>query len=882
MEKNKYGIILDGKMDEPIWDTVPEYSGFYFLQSCGGGMQEEPTYFKILSCEDRIYIGVRCMEPKEMASVIENKTRWNSWGANDVEIFLAPAGNTYDFYQFCVGFAGQKVALYYAEDGNIRPDPYAPIWNYAVYTGEDYWSTEVEIPLTAFYMTPNSRWSDKWLVNIARTRSPIRSAIYSSWSPSLKFGFKEPYAFRSLDGFPMRADTDDVCISHAVVDIQSDADSYRGFMTVRATVSEAGEYCFTSDHAESVTVQLQVGDNSFTAPCAFDALGRTQSSLSLTRARDGKEFKRFYPVRVAYDPLVVKLTLPEYRNNFYPGQDYSKIVGTAIANAPVTLTLEGAGIPKQTIMANADGSFQFDTPNFEIGEAWLTASIEGVEVKKKIRRLAPIDRTMTWISKGNLVLNGKPVVGRKLYGPHYGGGVALNRKYDQDNLYVHRELTRGGLIHASNLVKGSEGIGGEATKDQMPSEEMLRKIDAVLERDKDRNFGFYYISDEPECRNVSPVYLKNLYEYIADKDPYHVVMMAIRGASRYIDAADWFQTHPYICPYNEPDGTRLLTRRFHTIGGFIDEVVRLNRPDKCIGFLPTCYASGGAVNGWDYPTFDEYVAHTWAAMIHGGKSLWPYAYHDVGDRPALYEGNRYVFSCFEALEELVLHGKRTTLAKSTDYESVLYDNGDEKMFVLVNYIQKPVTVTLDGLTGTWHEFRGSRTFTGNTFELKPLETVIGTNVVKGADLPTHAETVALIDKLEYERTHDHGLLVGRGEEISVSGSCIHRGWKRVRLFDGMVDNLAYDLKDADEQYVDINLSKVQPTFSKVVLHGYRIDDAKLMFKNGDALTDAEVVSTETTEFSKTFILKAPVTPEVLRLEFFSHLPIELYELEVYA
>jgi len=879
MEKNQYGIILDGKMDEPIWDTVPEYSGFHFLQSNGGGMQPEPTYFKILSCEDRIYIGFRCMEPEQMASVIENKTRWNSWGANDIEIFLAPAGNTYDFYQFCVGFAGQKVALYYAEDGNIQPDPYAPVWDFAVYTGEDYWGAEVEIPLTAFYMTSNSRWSDKWLVNLARTRSPMKGAIYSSWSP-LKFAFKEPYSFRSLEGFPMRAATDDVCISNAVVEIQSDSDGYKGFVTVRATVSEAGEYCFTSDHAESVTVQLQVGDNSFTAPCSFEALGRTQISLSLTRTRDGKAFKRFYPVRVSYEPLIVKLTLPEYRNNFYPGQDYSKIEGTVKANSPVTMTLEGPGIPKQTIIANADGSFRFNTPNFEIGEAWLTASIDGIEVKKKIRRLAPIDRTMTWISKGNLVLNGKPVVARKFYGPHYGGGVALNRKYDQDNLHVHRELSRGGLIHASDLVKGSEGAGGEATQDRMPSDEMLRKIDAVLEKDKDRNFGFYYISDEPECRGVSPVYLKNLYEYIADRDPYHVVMMAIRGASRYIDSADWFQTHPYICPYNEADGTRLHTRPLHTLGGYIDEVVKLNRPDKCIGFLPTCYASGGAVNGWDYPTLDEYIAHTWAAMIHGGKTLWPYAYHDVGDRPSLYEGNRYVFSSFEALEELVLHGERTTLAKSTDYESVLYDNGDEKMFVLVNYSMKPQTVTLDNLTGTWHEFRGSRTFTGKTFELKPLETVIGTNVVKGADLPTYAETAALIDKLEYDRTHNHGLLVGRGEEITVSGSSM-RGWKKVRLFDGMVDNLAYDLHKSEEQYLEVDVSKFHPTFTKVVLHGYNIEDAELKFKNGETCVAAEVESVSTDEFSKTFLLKAPVTPDALRFDFFAQLPIELYELEVF-
>jgi len=877
---NPYGIVLDGQMNEPIWDTVPEYSGFYFLQSEGGGLQPEPTYFKILPCEDRIYIGFRCMEPTQMESMIANKDRWNSWGSNDIEIFLAPAGNTYDFYQFCVGFAGQKVALYYAEDGNIQPDPYAPVWDYTVYTGEDYWGAEVEIPLTAFYMTPNSRWSDKWLVNITRTRSPVRSAIYSSWSPA-KFGFREPHSFRKLEGFPMRAAGDDVCIANAVADIQSEgADGYKGDITVRVTVSEAGEYRFTSDHAEPVDVQLQVGDNAFTAPCVFEKLGRCRTSLSLVRARDGKVFKRFYPVRVTYEPLAVKFTLPEYRNNFYPGQDYSRIVGVAKANVPVTLTLEGPGIETKTVIANPDGSFDFDTPNFAIGEACLTASIEGTTVKKKIRRLAPSEHTMTWISKGNLVINGKPVVGRKLYGPHYGGGVAINRRYDGDNLHTNPELSRGGLIHASDLVKGSEGAGGEATQDRMPSDEMFRKLDAVLERDKNRDFGFYYISDEPECRGLSPVYLKYIYEYIAERDPYHVIMMAIRGASRYIECADWFQTHPYICPYNEPDGTRLLTRPLHTIGGFIDDVVRLNRPDKCIGFLPTCYASGGAINGWDYPTFDEYVAHTWAAMIHGGKSLWPYAYHDVGDRPSLYEGTRYIFSSFEALEELVLHGKRTTLGKSTEYEAVQYDYGDEKMFVLVNFTQKPQTVTLEGLSGTWYEFRGSRVITGNTFQLKPLETVIGTGAVKGADLPTYAETVALIDKLEYERTHTGSLLMGRGEEITISGSPM-RGWKRVKLFDGMRDNLAYNLHAAEEQYMDVNVSKIRPAFTKVVIHGYQVEDAVIKIKLGDAWVTPETARSYTEEFSKTIILKQKVTADVLRLEFYRNLPIELYELEVF-
>ena len=33
---NKYGIVLDGRMDEPVWDTVPTYTDFRFLETSGG------------------------------------------------------------------------------------------------------------------------------------------------------------------------------------------------------------------------------------------------------------------------------------------------------------------------------------------------------------------------------------------------------------------------------------------------------------------------------------------------------------------------------------------------------------------------------------------------------------------------------------------------------------------------------------------------------------------------------------------------------------------------------------------------------------------------------------------------------------------------------
>ena len=77
-------------------------------------------------------------------------------------------------------------------------------------------------------------------------------------------------------------------------------------------------------------------------------------------------------------------------------------------------------------------------------------------------------------------------------------------------------------------------------------------------------------------------------------------------------------------------------------------------------------------------------------MIHGGKSIRPYACGDLYDRPQATEGNRYVFSSMEALEDFLLFGKRDVLLRTNDAEAVLYEHNGEKAFVLVNFKQKKI------------------------------------------------------------------------------------------------------------------------------------------------------------------------------------------------
>ena len=60
---NRYGIVLDGRMDEPVWATLEEQTGFKELGCHGGRLVEQQTFFKVLPCEDRVYVGIKCVEP---------------------------------------------------------------------------------------------------------------------------------------------------------------------------------------------------------------------------------------------------------------------------------------------------------------------------------------------------------------------------------------------------------------------------------------------------------------------------------------------------------------------------------------------------------------------------------------------------------------------------------------------------------------------------------------------------------------------------------------------------------------------------------------------------------------------------------------------------
>ena len=147
-------------------------------------------------------------------------------------------------------------------------------------------------------------------------------------------------------------------------------------------------------------------------------------------------------------------------------------------------------------------------------------------------------------------------------------------------------------------------------------------------------------------------------------------------------------------------------------------------------------------------------------------------------------------------------------------------------------------------------------------------------------MPTYQETAALIDKLEYERTHGGSLLFERFKDIkcfSSSGTGVTS-----KLFDGVKDNWAWDQLKGDDKFYEADVSKIKPTFNRVVISGYNLNEMVLKLKVGDEYMIPEAEAKDE-EYARTYILKEAVTADSIRIEFNKPdgVLVELYELEIF-
>ena len=658
-------LTLDGKLDEQAWQKAPEHTGFEnpLGQANRAPIPEEvQTHFRVLYDDAHLYCGIRCNEPKMDELTLEAARHQHDaamWSDDDVEIFLDPVGDRLEYYQFATNAEGTQADLYMIERGNTARANWSSEWRAEVFHGPDYWSVEVAIPFAAFHMRPSTRWSDTWGFSISRTRTP-EPRYYSQFSPAR--GYHDVVNYGTLGPIELDRARYTIAAGDPSFRLEAARDGYRVFSSV--VLENRGEAAFAG------TIQMQVmAEGTPPVQTPFELAPRSSTRVELPAAALAEQGRHGVILRVKsskgdtalvrrhddwldYVPLTIHLTRPNYRNAIYATQEVETIAGGVSLGLPeeqirgmtVRVSLSSPlCLPRSVEVAveSAEVVFDLSAADLPVGDYVLRAELlrpaDGgklrlvEEEEAPVRVLPPAPAVEARVDdQGNLLINGSPIFIRGWYGsmaycvstasfpqaqlPHSTNFMMGSTEFEQTDLGIYT------LTGVTRLIDEAK-----AKLDAPIDAELKAKLrEAIAGTWHSRNVIGYYISDEPECRGLSPRFLRSLYEFMAAEDPYRFCMIVSRAPATYIGACDVMCPHPYLTPQQYEDGRREFGSDLRHIHNVIAEAAGANDGSKAIWSMPQAFTYGG-LHGV-HPNFAESRWFTFTSIANGAQGIVPFIF----------------------------------------------------------------------------------------------------------------------------------------------------------------------------------------------------------------------------------------------------------------
>lgn len=685
-------LVIDGKLDEPAWKSGPGYTGFEKplgqaeRQAIPAQLQ---TSFHVLYDDDTLYFGIGCNEPAMDKLRVEAARQHDAamWSDDDVELFLDPVGDRTEYYQVAVNSEATQCDLYYIESGNTNKANYSAEWQAAVFKGPTFWSVEIALPFAMFNQQPSRRWVDNWVFSLSRTRTPS-PMYYSQFSPGSRY--HDVVNFGTLGPLPVDKARYNLFADNPNFQLQPAAGGYA--VTTGLTAENRGAQPFAG------TLETQVlaeGSKAVTTPLQL-AAGETRkvAVTGVVVAKPGK-YPVLFRVRNAagklclvnrfdewleYTPLALHLTQPNYRHAIYATQQLTEIKGevklglplASLAGMKLRLTLRPAADEKAATIEDevkaATVPFTLPAQGLAAGEYALCAQLlkpagKQAEIVEQaewpLRVLPPGPAVEARIDEfGNLLINGVPLFVRGWYGSlQYlvSAASAVGPQLPHSTNFMmgcsEEQATDLGLytlVGVTNLIDE-----GKAKLDQPLDEDLKQKLrQAISQARQQRNVIGYYISDEPECRGLSPFFLRSVWEFMAREDPYRFCMIVSRDPARYINSCDVMCPHPYMNPLQDEKGVRKFGSVLNSIHNDISAGVAANDGSKAMWSMPQTFTYGGkyGVN----PNFAESRWFTYTSLACGAKGIVPFIFNGYWSHLTNRIAMTYVF------EELTLLGPAWT------------------------------------------------------------------------------------------------------------------------------------------------------------------------------------------------------------------------------
>lgn len=661
-------VVLDGKLDEKAWQAAPLHTGFEMPLGVSNRQpipEEVQTSFRVLQDETALYFGIRCNEPKMSERTVKAARQHDAamWSDDDVEIFFDPVGDRTEYYQLAINSEGTQVDLYMIESGNTSKAGWSAEWKAAAFQGPDFWSLEVAVPFGLFHNRPSLTWTENWGFSIVRTRTPA-PRYYSMYSTAN--GYHKVADFGTLG--PVKVDRNRFNLATDMPTFRLQP-AEKGFaVTGSVKVENKGKEPFTgtlelellAPGGKGVKVPLQVAPGTAVAVnlpgAAVAEQGKWPSLLRARNSQGAVVLGARFDTWLRYRPLTIKLIEPNYRGCIYATQKIEQVRGEVRLSLPLEqvkgcvarVTLSGSTAAPATTDRLIEGetvAFELPAADLPVGNYVVRAEVLKIigdpkarpvkyeslaEGETSLRKLPPAPAVEARVDhEGNLLVNGEPVFIRGWYG-------------SMQYMIGQASLPQAQLPHSTNFMMGSSdfdradlnlySLGGltslveeaKAKLDQPIDGDLKAKVREALAKVRhQRNIIGYYISDEPECRGLSPYFLESLHEFICQEDPYRFCMIVSRSPAEYMAGCDVMCPHPYMNPMIK-DGKREFGSYLRHIHNVIREAVAANDGSKAIWTMPQTFTYGGLYG--TNPDFRESRWFTLTSLANGAKGVVPYIF----------------------------------------------------------------------------------------------------------------------------------------------------------------------------------------------------------------------------------------------------------------
>ena len=139
--------LIDGKLDDPIWDKVTWGGDFIQRSPHEGKEPSQATAFKILYDDRYIYVAVMAYD-NEPEKVERRMTRRDDIEGDWVEVHFDSYFDHRTAFGFMVSVAGVKGDFVISDDGDNWDYTWDPIWYVKTDMNEEGWAAEIRIPLS--------------------------------------------------------------------------------------------------------------------------------------------------------------------------------------------------------------------------------------------------------------------------------------------------------------------------------------------------------------------------------------------------------------------------------------------------------------------------------------------------------------------------------------------------------------------------------------------------------------------------------------------------------------------------------------------------------------------------------------------------------------